>query len=128
MPDEVLGLRVLAADDDPDILDLISYRLERSGCAVLRATDGEEALVLARRELPDLAVLDVMMPKMDGYEVTRQIRSDPATAGIKIILLTASSQEPDVVKGFEAGADDYMTKPFSPQELRLRLAAISARR
>ncbi|HUO46192.1 MAG TPA: response regulator [Acidimicrobiia bacterium] len=128
MPDEVLGLRVLAADDDPDILDLISYRLERSGCVVLRATDGEEALALARDELPDLAVLDVMMPKMDGYEVTRQIRSDPTTTGIKIILLTASSQEPDVVKGFEAGADDYMTKPFSPQELRMRLAAISARR
>jgi DNA-binding response OmpR family regulator len=128
MPNDQLNLRVLAADDDPDILDLISYRLERSGCQVLRATDGEEALGMARTDLPDLAVLDVMMPKMDGYEVTRQIKSDPATAGIKVILLTASAQEPDVVRGFQAGADDYMTKPFSPQELRMRLAAISARR
>jgi DNA-binding response OmpR family regulator len=121
-------MRVLAADDDPDILDLIAFRLERSGCQVTRAADGEEALELAKSELPDLAVLDVMMPKMDGYEVTRQLRADPATAHIKVILLTASAQEPDVVKGFEAGADDYMTKPFSPQELRMRLAAISARR
>lgn len=128
MASDDLNLKVLAADDDPDILDLISYRLERSGCEVLRAVDGEEALDLARREHPDLAVLDVMMPKMDGYEVTRQIRSDPLTARIKVILLTASAQEPDVVKGFEAGADDYMTKPFSPQELRMRLVAVNARR
>lgn len=128
MPNDQLNLRVLAADDDPDILDLISYRLERSGCEVLRATDGEAALDLARSDHPDLAVLDVMMPKMDGYEVTRQIKADPTTAGIKVILLTASAQEPDVVRGFQAGADDYMTKPFSPQELRMRLAAISARR
>jgi DNA-binding response OmpR family regulator len=123
-----LNLRVLAADDDPDILDLISYRLERSGCEVLRATDGEQALELAISEKPDLAVLDVMMPKIDGYEVTRRLRANPATAGIKVILLTASAQEPDVVKGFEAGADDYMTKPFSPQELRLRLVAVANRR
>ncbi|HKX75397.1 MAG TPA: response regulator [Acidimicrobiia bacterium] len=128
MPNDQLNLRVLAADDDPDILDLISYRLERSGCEVLRAADGEAALDLARSDHPDLAVLDVMMPKMDGYEVTRQIKADPTTAGIKVILLTASAQEPDVVRGFQAGADDYMTKPFSPQELRMRLAAISARR
>ncbi len=121
-------LRVLAADDDVDILDLICYRLERSGCLVTRALDGQQALDLARQELPDLVVLDVMMPKIDGYEVTRLLKSNPETAGIKVILLTASAQEPDVVKGFEAGADDYMTKPFSPQELRMRLAAISARR
>jgi len=123
-----LNLRVLAADDDPDILDLISYRLERSGCEVIRASDGEQALELAISRQPDLAVLDVMMPKIDGYEVTRRLRANPDTAGIKVILLTASAQEPDVVKGFEAGADDYMTKPFSPQELRLRLVAVANRR
>jgi DNA-binding response OmpR family regulator len=128
MANDDLNLRVLAADDDPDILDLISYRLERSGCEVLRALDGEQALELANSQHPDLAVLDVMMPKIDGYEVTRRLRANPATAGIKVILLTASAQEPDVVKGFEAGADDYMTKPFSPQELRLRLVAVANRR
>jgi DNA-binding response OmpR family regulator len=128
MANDDLNLRVLAADDDPDILDLISYRLERSGCEVLRAFDGEQALELATTEHPDLAVLDVMMPKIDGYEVTRRLRANPATAGIKVILLTASAQETDVVKGFEAGADDYMTKPFSPQELRLRLVAVANRR
>jgi DNA-binding response OmpR family regulator len=128
MASDDLNLRVLAADDDPDILDLISYRLERAGCQVFRATDGEEAIELARRERPDLAVLDVMMPKLDGYEVTRRLKADPDTAAVKVILLTASAQEPDVVRGFEAGADDYMTKPFSPQELRMRLVAVSARR
>ena len=128
MANDDLNLRVLAADDDPDILDLISYRLERSGCEVIRASDGEQALELAISRQPDLAVLDVMMPKIDGYEVTRRLRANPDTAGIKVILLTASAQEPDVVKGFEAGADDYMTKPFSPQELRLRLVAVANRR
>jgi DNA-binding response OmpR family regulator len=85
-------------------------------------------LELANTQHPDLAVLDVMMPKIDGYEVTRRLRANPATSGIKVILLTASAQETDVVKGFEAGADDYMTKPFSPQELRLRLVAVANRR
>jgi DNA-binding response OmpR family regulator len=119
---------VLAADDDEDILELVAFRLERSGYTVLRATDGEEALRLALEAKPDLAVLDVMMPKLDGYEVTRRLRADDATRRMPIILLTARSQDADVQAGFDAGADDYLRKPFSPQELRARVQAILGRR
>lgn len=119
---------VLAADDDEDILDLVAFRLERSGYAVIVARDGEEALELAAKELPDLAVLDVMMPKVDGFEVTRRLRAEEATSRIPIILLTARSQDADVQQGFEAGADDYLRKPFSPDELRARVQAILGRR
>lgn len=119
---------VLAADDDEDILELIAFRLEHSGYTVLQARDGEEALDLARTSRPDLAVLDVMMPKMDGFEVTRRLREDDSTTRIPIILLTARTQEADVQRGFDAGADDYIRKPFSPQELRARVQAILGRR
>ena len=119
---------VLAADDDEDILDLVAFRLERSGYTVIVARDGEEALELAATELPDLAVLDVMMPKVDGFEVTRRLRADDATSRMPIILLTARSQDADVQQGFEAGADDYLRKPFSPDELRARVQAILGRR
>ena len=119
---------VLVADDDEDILQLVSFRLERAGYTVVTAPDGPEALAAARQHLPDLAVLDVMMPGLNGYEVTRQLRADPATAAIPVILLTARVQEADVSRGFEAGADDYLRKPFSPQELRSRVQAILARR
>ena len=119
---------VLAADDDADILGLITFRLERSGYTVLQAHDGEEALELARTAKPDLAVLDVMMPKLDGFELTRRLRADEATRRMPIILLTARAQEADVQEGFEAGADDYIRKPFSSQELRARVQAILGRR
>ena len=119
---------VLAADDDEDILELVAFRLERSGYTVLRATDGEEALRLALEAKPDLAVLDVMMPKLDGFELTRRLRADDATSRMPIILLTARSQDADVQAGFDAGADDYLRKPFSPQELRARVQALLARR
>jgi DNA-binding response OmpR family regulator len=119
---------VLAADDDEDILELVAFRLERSGYTVLRAKDGEEALRLALEAKPDLAVLDVMMPKLDGYELTRRLRADDATSRMPIILLTARSQDADVQAGFDAGADDYLRKPFSPQELRARVQAILGRR
>jgi DNA-binding response OmpR family regulator len=119
---------VLAADDDEDILALVAFRLGRSGYTVLQAHDGEEALEIARREHPDLAVLDVMMPKMDGFELTRQLRADDSTSGIPIILLTARSQDSDVDEGFDAGADDYLRKPFSPQELSARVRSILGRR
>ena len=119
---------VLVADDDEDILQLVSFRLERAGYTVVTAADGPEALAAARQHQPDLAVLDVMMPGLNGYEVTRQLRADPATAAIPVILLTARVQEADVSRGFEAGADDYLRKPFSPQELRSRVQAILARR
>jgi DNA-binding response OmpR family regulator len=119
---------VLAADDDEDILELIAFRLEHSGYTVLQARDGEEALDLARTSRPDLAVLDVMMPKIDGFEVTRRLREDDSTARMPIILLTARTQEADVQRGFDAGADDYIRKPFSPQELGARVQAILGRR
>jgi DNA-binding response OmpR family regulator len=119
---------VLVADDDEDILELIVFRLERSGYTVLQARDGAEALELARRSRPDLAVLDVMMPKLDGFELTRRLREDESTSKMPIILLTARTQEADVERGFDAGADDYLRKPFSPQELRSRVQAILGRR
>jgi DNA-binding response OmpR family regulator len=119
---------VLVADDDRDILDLLAFRLGRAGYEVVSASDGEEALRLATERRPDLAVLDVMMPKLDGYEVTRRMRADEATKRIPVILLTARVQEHDVARGFEVGADDYMKKPFSPAELRARVQAIIGRR
>jgi DNA-binding response OmpR family regulator len=119
---------VLVADDDEDILALVCYRMEKAGYEVVRARDGEEALQLASDLLPALAILDVMMPKADGYEVTRRLREQETTSRMPIILLTARSQEADVQRGFEAGADDYIRKPFSPQELRARVQAILGRR
>jgi len=119
---------ILAADDDEDILALVAFRLERSGYTVLQARDGQEAFELARSEKPDLAVLDVMMPKLDGFELTRRLRAEEATSRMPIILLTARAQDTDVAQGFDAGADDYLRKPFSPQELRTRVQAILGRR
>ena len=119
---------VLVADDDPDILSLVAFRLERAGYDVVTAADGEEALRLALDRTPDLAVLDVMMPKMTGYDVTREIRQNDAVRQMPIILLTARVQEADVARGFDAGADDYIKKPFSPQELRARVQAVLGRR
>jgi two-component system, OmpR family, KDP operon response regulator KdpE len=114
---------VLVADDDPDILALVRFRLERDGYEVLSAPDGEAALDLALARTPDLALLDVMMPRLDGYEVTRRLREHGPTTTIPIILLTARVQEPDVERGFEAGADDYVTKPFDMEELLARMRA-----
>jgi DNA-binding response OmpR family regulator len=119
---------VLVADDEEDILELLVFRLENSGYTVVQAHDGAEALEVARSSRPDLAVLDVMMPKMDGFELTRRLREDEATSRMPIILLTARTQEADVQRGFDAGADDYIRKPFSPQELRSRVQAILGRR
>ena len=119
---------VLVADDDDDIRDLVAFRLDRAGYEVLRAGDGQQALDLAREHVPDLAVLDVMMPKLTGYDVTRELRADAATSRIPVILLTARVQEADVARGFEAGADDYVKKPFSPQELKARVQAVLGRR
>ena len=104
------------------------FGLERDGYEVLSAPDGETALELALGRTPDLALLDVMMPRLDGYEVTRRLRQHSPTAAIPIILLTARVQEPDVKLGIEAGADDYVTKPFSPQALGERVqTALGAR-
>ena len=108
---------VLVADDDDDILALVTFRLERSGCRVLRATDGAQALDLARELKPDLAVLDVMMPRLSGLEVARALREDERTRELPVILLTARVRDSDVQAGLEAGATSYVRKPFSPREL-----------
>lgn len=119
---------ILVADDDRDILELVAFRLERAGYEVLTAGDGEQALAAAREHRPALAVLDVMMPKLTGYDVVKAMRAEEGTSRIPVILLTARVQEADVSRGFEAGADDYIRKPFSPQELRARVEAILGRR
>ena len=119
---------VLVADDDEDIRSLVTFRLERAGYRVLAVEDGERALAVALERSPDIAVLDVMMPRLDGYALTRRLREHEKTSSIPVILLTARAQESDVARGFEAGADDYIRKPFSPQELRARVQAILGRR
>jgi len=118
---------ILIADDDPDILALVSFRLERAGYEVVQARNGEEAVKVALATRPDLAVIDVMMPRIDGYEATRQLRQQEETSRMPIILLTARVQEEDIARGFDAGADDYVRKPFSPQELGSRVQAALGR-
>jgi DNA-binding response OmpR family regulator len=119
---------VLVADDEEDIRALVAFRLQRAGYEVITAADGEEALTLATTRLPDLVVLDMMMPKATGLEVTRSLRGQDSTKDIPVILLTARAQEADVASGFEAGADDYVKKPFSPTDLQLRVQALLERR
>jgi DNA-binding response OmpR family regulator len=119
---------VLVAEDDDDILDLVVFDLEDEGYDVLTARNGEEAIALALERHPDLVLLDVAMPGLDGYEVTRRLRADASTHGTPVVLLTARAQVKDVIAGFEAGANDYVTKPFRPDELRTRLHAALGRR
>jgi DNA-binding response OmpR family regulator len=118
---------VLVADDDADIRDLVAFKLEQAGFEVIAVEDGHTALEQAQSRKPTLAVLDVSMPGLSGIDVCRMLRSEPATAGILIILLTARVQEQDVEGGFSAGADDYVTKPFSPRELVSRIQALLSR-
>jgi DNA-binding response OmpR family regulator len=119
---------ILVADDEEDVRELVTYRLTRSGYHVIGAGDGQEALELAAERTPDLMVLDVMMPKLDGYELTRRVRAEASLRSIPVILLTARSQETDVDRGFEVGADDYLKKPFNPDELVARVRAVLGRR
>src|SRR6516164_8691991 len=114
---------VLVVDDEQDILDLVRFRLEHDGYRVITASDGQAGLTLAQTERPDLCILDVMMPKLSGLEVLANLRADPSTADTRVILLTARGQDADVDRGFELGANDYVTKPFSPKELRRRVHA-----
>jgi DNA-binding response OmpR family regulator len=118
---------VLVADDDADIRDLVAFKLEQAGFEVIAVEDGQTALDQARSRQPTLAVLDVSMPGLSGIDVCRMLRSDPATAGMLIIMLTARVQEQDVEGGFSAGADDYVTKPFSPRELVSRIQSLLSR-
>lgn len=113
---------VLVADDDEDILELVRLRLGRSYDTLI-ARDGAEALALAQLHRPDVAVLDVTMPGLDGIEITRELGRDPSTSSIQVILLTAHAQAGDVAKGIAAGAHDYVTKPFSPELLQARVAS-----
>ena len=115
---------VLVADDDEDILQLVVLRLARSGYDVISATDGESAAELAMARCPDLVVIDVAMPRLDGLEITRMLRAREETASITILLLTARTRDVDVELGLSAGADDYVTKPFSPELLAQRVAAL----
>ncbi|NLX05979.1 MAG: response regulator [Phycisphaerae bacterium] len=118
---------ILVVDDEEDILELISYNLGKEGYKVMTVASGEEARDTARTKLPDLIVLDLMLPGMDGLEVCRTLRTDAKTAHIPIIMLTAKSEDADVVAGIELGADDYVTKPFSPRVLLARIKAVLRR-
>ena len=119
---------LLIAEDDPDIRELLNFRLAAAGHAVTAVEDGPSALDAAAEAAPDLVLLDVMMPGLSGIDVCRALRARPETADLPVILLTARSQEADVQAGFRAGADDYITKPFSPRELVSRINALLARR
>jgi two-component system alkaline phosphatase synthesis response regulator PhoP len=114
---------ILIADDDPQIVELVQAYLEKKGFAVMLAADGESALERVARERPDLVVLDIMLPKLDGWAVCRRLREDPDTRTIPIVMLTSRGEEMDRVLGLELGADDYVTKPFSPRELVARIKA-----
>jgi DNA-binding response OmpR family regulator len=119
---------VLVVDDDPDVCDLVTYKLEQSGFDVRRASDGDGALREVAKQIPDLVLLDIMMPGISGLEVLQRWRGNAATAAMPVIMLTAKAQENDVERGFELGADDYVVKPFSPRELARRVTAVMSRR
>lgn len=123
MPDA----QILVVDDEPDILSVLVYHLSREGYRVTTAVNGQGALTAAAAERPDLIILDLMLPGMDGYEVLQRLRNSDRTAAIPVILLTARREEEERVKGFEVGADDYITKPFSARELTLRVEALLRR-
>ncbi len=122
------GVNILAVDDEADILQLLCYNLKSAGYGVIEAKDGPEAIELAQERRPDLIVLDIMLPNMEGTEVLRRLKRDASTAHIPVIMLTAKGEEVDKIVGFELGADDYITKPFSPRELVLRVKALLKRK
>ena len=115
--------RILIVEDDPDILQLLEYNLQKEGYRTLSSTSGEAALRLARAELPDLVILDLMLPGVDGLDVCRALRADARTRHIRVIMVTAKNEEADIVSGLEVGADDYIAKPFSPRVFLARVKA-----
>jgi two-component system phosphate regulon response regulator PhoB len=119
--------RILVVDDEPDIVALIVYHLAKAGYRVSTAATGPDGLEAARRERPALVILDLMLPGLSGYDVLEQLRAADPTKGVGVLMLTARVEEPDRVRGLALGADDYLTKPFSPQELVLRVGAILRR-
>jgi len=121
------GDRILVVDDEADILNLLDYTLSRAGFEVVTATDGPEALEKAKRSTPSLIVLDIMLPDMDGTDVLKRLKDNEATRRIPVIMLTAKGDEIDKIVGLELGAEDYVTKPFSPREFVLRVKAVLKR-
>lgn len=119
---------ILIIEDEKDIVDLVAYHLKQSGFSVLSALDGPTGLEMAKKSRPHLIILDLMLPGMDGKDICRAIKSNPTTQSTPILMLTAKTEEMDRVIGFELGADDYVTKPFSPRELVLRVKAILRRK
>lgn len=119
--------RILVVDDEPDITALVAYHLAKSGYRVSTATNGPDALKAAREERPDVVVLDLMLPGVSGYDVLAELRKREETRDVGVILLTARREEPDRIKGLSLGADDYVPKPFEPEELALRINAILRR-
>jgi two-component system phosphate regulon response regulator PhoB len=119
--------RILVVDDEPDLLELVRVNLDQAGYEVRTASSGREALDQLRASLPDLVVLDLMLPDVTGTEICRQLRADPESVDLPVIMLTAKADEVDRVVGLELGADDYVTKPFSPRELALRVRAVLRR-
>jgi DNA-binding response OmpR family regulator len=124
LKEAALPKKVLICDDEPYILESVSYVAREGGYEVFTAEDGEEALQTARKELPDLIFLDLMMPRRNGFQVCQALRAEEATKAIHIIILTARGQEIDRVQGEKAGANDYLTKPFSPRKLRQKMKEI----
>ena len=120
-------MKILVVDDDPDLRDLIGYTLRRDGYFVIESEDGRAALLLAEVERPDLVLLDVNLPKLDGFEVCRRLRASPTTSSIPIVMLTVRGTEEDQVRGLDLGADDYLAKPFSPRTLLARVRALLRR-
>jgi two-component system, OmpR family, alkaline phosphatase synthesis response regulator PhoP len=118
---------ILIVEDEKDIVKMLEYNLKKEGFKALSAHDGEDAMDIAGGKLPDLIILDLMLPGMDGLEVCKGLKADAKTASIPVIMLTAKSQESDKIVGLELGADDYMTKPFSPRELIARIKAVLRR-
>ncbi len=119
---------ILVVEDEEDILELIRYHLAREGYAVVPALTGEDALKAVTQKAPDLILLDLMLPGVDGLEICRRLKADPRTATIPVVMVTAKGEESDVVTGLELGADDYITKPFSPRVLIARVRAVLRRR
>jgi two-component system phosphate regulon response regulator PhoB len=127
MPDDSMTNRILVVDDEPDITALVAYHLAKAGYRVSTAANGAEALRAAREERPDIVILDLMLPGISGYDVLAELRRRDETREVGVILLTSRREETDRIRGLSLGADDYLTKPFSPQELSLRVNALLRR-
>ncbi|MFQ5900845.1 MAG: response regulator, partial [Thermodesulfobacteriota bacterium] len=124
---DISAERILIVEDDEDILNLLEYNLTKAGLKIMKARDGRHALKVAKGEMPDLILLDLMLPELDGIEVCKILKRDDSTGNIPVLMITAKGEEVDRVVGLEIGAEDYIVKPFSPRELVLRVKAILKR-